>query len=252
MHNRITFEDADLKLELRFGGIFYLGPQLIFDQDGNGRYRLLETNVFTRRARVDICGLVVAGVARRSSLRGADTYSIQGPVFLCQDGRTILFEERWNTVRLRGADVTPVALVNKVTTEGTGKVLEWFGRPGLRGTLRDEVCVVRHRMWNSLVSVACGSEAEAKTDSASIGVEHSRVHGGLHFGAGSDMYSADGSPGREQHRILPRERRDEGQASGAQAWGEAHVMYVMRIVWQYEDGVAGHARVVHSLFLVVQ
>ncbi|EGG06693.1 uncharacterized protein MELLADRAFT_63216 [Melampsora larici-populina 98AG31] len=128
-----------LNLPLRFSSVFYLGNQVVTDNDGNGRFRIHETNVFFRQTEFRAVSLFVAGLRGESRLCSGNCYRIDGQVAGASGGGTpILFEMARGTIVLDPESANPVSLTNKVLTEGVGQVVEWFGRPVVGGIGREE------------------------------------------------------------------------------------------------------------------
>ncbi|EGF97750.1 uncharacterized protein MELLADRAFT_114101 [Melampsora larici-populina 98AG31] len=129
--------------------VFWVGSQVISDQDGAGRFRLHHTHVVVCDATLRSYGLIIAGRRNWSRVRSNGSYRLKGEVVPGAPGTTdTLFKDESGTISMDNIAVDVLELANRVSVQSVGQIVDWFGRPSRAGGYADEVCTVLHRYCN--------------------------------------------------------------------------------------------------------
>ncbi|EGG07176.1 uncharacterized protein MELLADRAFT_86028 [Melampsora larici-populina 98AG31] len=129
------------ELPLRFSCIFWTRNQL----PPNPKYKYFQTDVVFNRGTLTGAGLLIAAKHCNTQIRHNHAYKLEGPVSAGCDTVSTIFEEAENTIVIDSAEVRLHPLLNKVSAQGVGQILEWSLRRVHNQRTAIEVIKVLHR-----------------------------------------------------------------------------------------------------------
>ncbi|KAH9810177.1 hypothetical protein DFH28DRAFT_903172 [Melampsora americana] len=130
---------------LRFSSIFWTKDEIISAAEHSDRFRFFETNIIINQNGLHGISLKIAAQREQSELQARHAYRIDGQVAMW-GARPILLEDFATTIAIDHAEVRPNCMVNKVSAQGVGQIVEWSADHG--SVVPHEVIKVLHRCWN--------------------------------------------------------------------------------------------------------